>query len=86
MIKQQLNFMTPVVEDTVPSGSKFGDVVTGKKSECFHHGVDAAASYKRGDTVSVVFWSASPRNNVRSEGTFLEVQKKTDGVVLSCWR
>jgi neutral ceramidase len=38
---------------------------------------DASASYTRGQTVSVEFWSGHPKNNLRRQGSFLQVQRKT---------
>ncbi|MDE2402818.1 MAG: neutral/alkaline ceramidase [Burkholderiales bacterium] len=62
----QMNFQTGVVMDTPSIGRTFGSVLT-----------DAAASYRTGDTVSVRFQSGHPKNNLRRNGTFLEVQKLT---------
>lgn len=44
----------------------FGDVVT-----------NANASYTRGSTVVVKFWGGHPKNNLRTQGTFLQVQRKS---------
>ncbi|KAM0331583.1 hypothetical protein ACHAQA_003262 [Verticillium albo-atrum] len=64
-----LNFNTGVVADGTPSGRAFGAVVTAP-----------AASYARGDVVSVKFQGANPRNNLRLEGTFAAVERRgTDG-------
>jgi neutral ceramidase len=38
---------------------------------------DANASYTRGQTVSVEFWSGHPKNNLRRQGSFLQVQRKS---------
>lgn len=51
--------------DTAPLGSKFGDL---------SKDVPRNATYKRGDMVSVVFWSACPRNDLLTEGTFALVE------------
>lgn len=59
-----LSFLPPVILDTVPVGVSFGDVITQPND-----------TYRTGDTVEVVFWSANPRNNLRRNGTFLEVQR-----------
>jgi neutral ceramidase len=37
---------------------------------------DVKSSYKRGETVSVIFWSANPRNNLRTADTFLTVERQ----------
>lgn len=55
-----------VVFDDKPLLNSFGDVAT-----------QANASYRRGETVNVVFWGAHPRNNLRIQGTFLVVEKAT---------
>lgn len=47
------------------AGSHFGSVVSDVLS----------TPYKIGDTVTVTFQSACPRNNVRTGDTFLAVQK-----------
>lgn len=62
----QLSFITPVVVDGHPIGAKFGDVVT-----------PPAATYAPGSTVLVEFVSSNPRNDLRTGGTFLEVQRVT---------
>lgn len=65
---QQISLRTGVVYDSVPFGKNFGDVQT-----------QPAASYTRGQTASAVFWSAHPKNNLRNEGTFLEIQRLENG-------
>ncbi|WP_199514838.1 neutral/alkaline ceramidase [Nucisporomicrobium flavum] len=57
-----------VVLDTPPLGKSFGSVIT-----------QPAASYARGATVRVDFVTGHPNNNLRDEGTFLEVQRQTGG-------
>ena len=61
----QSTVQTGVVYDDKPLGTSFGTVVT-----------NALASYTRGQTVRVVFWGGHPKNNLRTQGTFLQVQKK----------
>jgi len=63
---RQVTFMTDVVYDSVPPGKNFGDVVT-----------NAAYSYNRGETVSVTFWGGHPKNDLKTQSSYLEVQKKT---------
>lgn len=63
---QQVDLQPGVVMDTTPIGKKFGDVVTQPKS-----------SYVKGETVAVTFYTGNPRNNLRRNGTFLEVQRWT---------
>ncbi|WJN60175.1 neutral/alkaline ceramidase [Pseudomonas sp. SO81] len=64
----QSNFVTGVVYDNPPVGKRFGQLVT-----------DANAQYRIGDTAQAVFWTGHPRNNLRTESTFLEVQRKVNG-------
>lgn len=64
-----VNFTTGVVLDDKPSSVEFGSVYT-----------QPAASYKRGDIVSAVFWGGHPRNNLMTQKTYLEIEKvNTDG-------
>ena len=37
---------------------------------------DVDSSYKPGSTVKVIFWGAHPKNNLRTQETFLQVQRK----------
>lgn len=62
----QLNFQTGVVMDLPSAGRNFGSVIS-----------DANTSYQTGDTVSVRFQTGHPKNNLRRNGTFLEVQQLT---------
>ena len=54
-----------VVWDGKYSNEKFGDVKS-----------DANASYQRGQSVMVSFRGGHPKNNLRTQDTFLKVQKK----------
>lgn len=67
----QMSFQTGVVLDNTPVFKSFGDVVR-----------QANASYVRGQRVDVEFWTGHPKNNLRQNGTFLEVQR-WDG---AAWR
>lgn len=60
-----------VVFDDKPLNENFGSVYQ-----------NAHASYRRGDLVKVIFWGAHPKNDLKTESTYLEVQKKVRGV----WR
>lgn len=62
---KQISMLPPVIDDIVPFGVSFGDVKKGH---------DVKPSYAKGDTAEVIFWSASPRNDLRTEGTFLTVE------------
>lgn len=65
LLAKQISLLTPVVMDATPAGANFGDV----KSD-----VPKNSTFKRGDVVSVVFWSACPRNDLMTEGTFALVE------------
>lgn len=54
-----------VVLDDVPPGQSFGQVLT-----------QPAATYTAGQTASAVFRGAHPKNNFRTMGTFLKVQRQ----------
>jgi len=62
----QTTVQTGVVYDDKPLTVSFGSVVT-----------NANASYTRGQTVTVKFWGGHPKNNLRRQGTFLSVQRKS---------
>ncbi|KAL4282764.1 hypothetical protein GQ457_16G009790 [Hibiscus cannabinus] len=65
LLNKQIGFLTPVVMDSTPAGTNFGDVSSD---------VPANSTFKRGSTVTVVFWSACPRNDLMTEGTFALVE------------
>ncbi|KAK8695756.1 hypothetical protein V6N13_000906 [Hibiscus sabdariffa] len=65
LLNKQIGFLTPVVMDSTPAGINFGDVSSD---------VPANSTFKRGSTVTVVFWSACPRNDLMTEGTFALVE------------
>ncbi len=67
---QQFTIRTGVMMDTPPwPNHKFGSLHT-----------DVNAFYRNGETVKVVFWGAHPKNNLRTQDTFLTVEKKgSDG-------
>ncbi|GAA3573094.1 neutral/alkaline ceramidase [Kribbella ginsengisoli] len=67
-ITAELNLQTGVVFDAPPPFKSFGQVLT-----------DAAPQYQRGATVSVVFVTGHPKNNLHRNGTFLEVQRQVGG-------
>lgn len=53
-----------VVFDDKPLSVSFGSVYT-----------QPAASYKKGDIVSAVFWGGHPNNNLMTQKTYLEIEK-----------
>lgn len=65
---ETVNFQTGVVHDQAPIFKSIGDVVQ-----------NANSSYNRGDQVEVKFWSGHPKNNLRTQSTFMEVQRKVNG-------
>ncbi|GAA0794250.1 neutral/alkaline ceramidase [Spirilliplanes yamanashiensis] len=68
---RQISVRPGIVFDAPPVGKAFGQVLT-----------QPAASYRRGQTVTVAFATGHPGNNFRNEGTFLEVQRQVAGA----WR
>ncbi|KAF5737214.1 neutral ceramidase [Tripterygium wilfordii] len=69
LLDKQISLLTPVVLDMTPPGVKFGDVKTD---------VPLNSTVKRGGLVSVTFWSACPRNDLMTEGTFALVELLED--------
>ncbi|XP_068668819.1 neutral ceramidase 2-like [Aristolochia californica] len=65
LLGKQIELLLPVVADATPIGVKFGNV----RSD-----VPQNSTFKRGDTVTVTFWSACPRNDLMTEGTFSLVE------------
>ncbi|KAL9256388.1 Neutral ceramidase 1-like protein [Drosera capensis] len=65
LLDKQMGFLPPVVLDMTPSGVNFGDICTD---------VPKNTTFNRGDMVSVMFWSACPRNDLMTEGTFSLVE------------
>lgn len=65
LLSKQISLLTPVVLDMTPPGVNFGDVSSD---------VPQNSTFKRGDKVTAVFWSACPRNDLMTEGTFALVE------------
>ncbi|KAK6145295.1 hypothetical protein DH2020_022115 [Rehmannia glutinosa] len=65
LLDKQISLLTPVVMDSTPIGVNFGDVSLD---------VPKNSTFKRGDNVTVIFWSACPRNDLMTEGTFALVE------------
>jgi neutral ceramidase len=65
---ETISFQTGVIHDQAPIFKSIGDVVE-----------NANRSYNRGDQVQVTFWSGHPKNNLRTQGTFMEVQRLLNG-------
>ncbi|GJJ09908.1 hypothetical protein Clacol_004132 [Clathrus columnatus] len=66
LTKNAISLQRPVVFDAAPFGKDFGQVLVDVRS---------GAYYSTGETVSVQFVGANPRNNLRLEETFLTVEK-----------
>ncbi|KAK2463027.1 hypothetical protein APHAL10511_004682 [Amanita phalloides] len=64
-----ISLQTGVVFDAAPFGKSFGHVLRDVKPIPYHEG----------DSVSVLFVGANPRNNLRLEGTFLTVDHQING-------
>ncbi|XP_073225001.1 neutral ceramidase 1 isoform X2 [Cicer arietinum] len=65
LLNKQVSLLPPVVVDATPFGVNFGDVCSD---------VPQNSTFKRGDIVTVSFWSACPRNDLMTEGTFALVE------------
>lgn len=63
-----INLQTGVVFDDKAPWHSFGQVLT-----------EPAATYARGQTATAVFVTGHPKNNLRRNGTFLEVQRLVGG-------
>ncbi|MDO5693171.1 MAG: neutral/alkaline non-lysosomal ceramidase N-terminal domain-containing protein [Pseudomonadota bacterium] len=61
----QISLRPGVVFDDVPLGKSFGQVE-----------VQPNPVYRRGEVASAVFWTGHPKNDLRQEGTFLQVQQR----------
>lgn len=71
LLNKQISLLTPVLVDSKPSGVNFGDA----KSD-----VPPNSTFSNGDLVAATFWSACPRNDLMTEGTFslVEILQGTD--------
>ncbi|KFK25279.1 hypothetical protein AALP_AA8G091200 [Arabis alpina] len=65
LLDKQISLLADVVVDGVPGGSDFGDIKVD---------VPPNASYARGHVVNATFWSACPRNDLMTEGSFAVVE------------
>lgn len=68
---QAVDFTVKVAFDDAPLFRRFGDVITQPK-----------AGYQRGEVVSAQFWGAHPNNDYRIQGTFLVVERLSNGVFI----
>jgi neutral ceramidase len=67
-VNVSLSFIAGVVYDSPWIGYSFGEVIT-----------QPSSTYTIGDVVNTTFVAADPRNNLRLEGTYAEVQQLVDG-------
>eukprot|EP01018_Ginkgo_biloba_P019727 Gb_09001 [translate_table: standard] len=74
LLDKQISFLPPVVVDMTPVGVKFGDVKQDVKFVDVKQDAPKNDSHTKGDTVEVTFWSACPRNDLMTEGTFSLVE------------
>ncbi|XP_030927499.1 neutral ceramidase 2 isoform X2 [Quercus lobata] len=65
LLDKQISLLPPVVVDATPFGVNFGDVKTD---------IPSNSTFKKGQLVTVTFWSACPRNDLMTEGTFALVE------------
>ncbi|KAJ1390321.1 hypothetical protein SESBI_37536 [Sesbania bispinosa] len=65
LLNKQLSLLPPVVVDGTPLGVNFGDVCSD---------IPQNSTFKNGDNVTASFWSACPRNDLMTEGTFALVE------------
>jgi len=65
LLNKQISLLPPVVVDTTPIGVKFGDMSID---------VPENSTCGQGEMVSVTFWSACPRNDLLTQGTFALVE------------
>ena len=61
LLDKQISLLPPVVIDATPFGVNFGGVKTN---------IPSNSTFKKGQLVTVTFWSACPRNDLMTEGTF----------------
>jgi neutral ceramidase len=65
---ETVNFQTGVVWDAPPIFKSIGDLVQ-----------NANSNYVKGSQVIVKFWAGHPKNNLRTQGTFMEVEYWENG-------
>ncbi|KAM0843246.1 hypothetical protein ACQ4PT_057838 [Festuca glaucescens] len=66
MLHKQIGLLPGVIFDTTPIGANFGDVSSD---------VPANSNFRKGSTVNATFYSACPRNDLLTDGTFALVEK-----------
>ena len=66
MLDKQIGLLPGVMFDSTPPGAHFGDVSSD---------VPANSNFRKGSTVNATFYSACPRNDLLTDGTFALVEK-----------
>ncbi|OEL17298.1 Neutral ceramidase, partial [Dichanthelium oligosanthes] len=66
LLNRQIGLLPGVIVDETPPGVTFGDVSSD---------VPANSAFRKGSIVNATFYSASPRNDLLTEGTFALVEK-----------
>ncbi|CAO2204067.1 unnamed protein product [Urochloa humidicola] len=66
MLNRQIELLPGVIADEAPPGVKFGDVSSD---------VPANSTFRKGSIVNATFYSACPRNDLLTDGTFALVEK-----------
>jgi neutral ceramidase len=66
MLDRQIGLLPGVMFDSTPPGVKFGDVSSD---------VPASSTFRKGSIVNATFYSACPRNDLLTDGTFALVEK-----------
>ncbi|TVU35867.1 hypothetical protein EJB05_17774 [Eragrostis curvula] len=70
LLDKQIGLLPGVMFDSTPPGVKFGDVSSD---------VSANSTFRKGSTVNATFYTACPRNDLLTEGTFALVEKLEGG-------
>ncbi|KAG0492080.1 hypothetical protein HPP92_005478 [Vanilla planifolia] len=65
LLNKQIGFLPPVVVDATPAGVHFGDISSD---------VPSNSTFRRGEMATATFWSACPRNDLFTNGTFALVE------------
>ena len=65
LLDKQISLLPPVVVDATPFGVNFGDVKTD---------IPSNSTFKKGQLVTVTFWSACPRNDLMTDPKFALVE------------
>jgi neutral ceramidase len=66
LLNRQIELLPGVIVDKTPPGVTFGDVSSD---------VPANSTFRKGSTVNATFYSACPRNDLLTDGTFALVEK-----------